>query len=144
MNTHFKTIIVPVDGSQGASRAAAFAADLAAQCGCPLKLLHVYSPEPGEVLGMVGLDREKIEQIGRESAANAFAAAREQISAEGVEVEEKVVWGEPRGEILAAAESDQALVVMGRRGLGRVQGLLLGSVSAAVLHASKRPVTLVN
>ena len=144
MNSHFKSIIVPVDGSDGASRAAAFAADLAANCDCPLQLLHVYSPEPGEVLGMAGLDREKIQQIGRESAATAFANAREQISAEGVEIEEKVVWGEPREEILAAAEANHAMVVMGRRGLGRMKGLLLGSVSAAVLHASKRPVTLVN
>jgi len=47
---------------------------------------------------------------------------------------------------LILAESDAInadLIVIGSRGLGRVEGLLLGSVSGAVVMGSKIPVTIV-
>jgi nucleotide-binding universal stress UspA family protein len=48
---------------------------------------------------------------------------------------------DPRHGILAAAESHGVkLVVVGARGLGTLERLLLGSVSRAVVHASKVPV----
>jgi nucleotide-binding universal stress UspA family protein len=144
MISHFKLILVPVDGSDSAGRAAAFAADLAQAASCPVRLLHVYSPTGNEIVGMAQLSKERIQEISRQSGTAAFKKAREAITAEDVEIDEVVTWGEPRLEIVAAADSADALIVMGRRGLGKVQGLLLGSVSDAVLRIAKSPVTLVS
>lgn len=144
MNEHFKRILVPVDGSAGAGRAAAYAADLATAFNCPITLLYVYHPDPNRVMGMVGLPRERIDEISKEAGAQAFANAREVMGGPAVEIEEKVIWGEPREEILALADEIDAMIVMGRRGLGQMKQLMVGSVSAGVVHASKRPVTIVN
>ncbi|TVS14663.1 MAG: universal stress protein [Gammaproteobacteria bacterium] len=144
MIAHYKLIIVPVDGSEGSVRAAAFAADLAAASDCPVQLLHVFAPSGNEIVGMAQLPKERIEEISRESGKVAFARAREAITAKDVKVEESVVWGEPREEIVAAAEVSDGLIVMGRRGLGKVKELLLGSVSDAVLRTAKRPIVLVS
>lgn len=143
MISHYKLIIVPVDGSDGSARAAAFAGDLAAATKCPVQLLHVFAPTGNEIVGMAQLSKERIQEISQQAGKAAFAKAREAITAEGVKVEEVTVWGEPREEIVAAAEAADGLIVIGRRGLGKVKELLLGSVSDAVLRTAKRPVTIV-
>ncbi len=145
MVSHYNLIIVPVDGSEGAARAAAFGADLARATHSPLQLLHVFSPTSNELMGMAHLPREQIESISSEAAAIAFAAARKAIGNEdGLAIEEMSVWGEPREEIVAAAEASDALIVMGRRGIGKMQKLILGSVSDAVIRTAHRPVTVVS
>ncbi|MCG6896986.1 MAG: universal stress protein [Thiocapsa sp.] len=143
MVSHYNLIIVPVDGSESSARAATFGADLARATNSPLQLLHVYSPTSNEIMGMAHLPRERVESISHDSAVAAFAKARAAMNTEGLEVEEKSVWGEPREEIVAAAEATDALIVMGRRGLGQVRKLFIGSVSDAVLRNAHRPVTLV-
>ena len=42
-----------------------------------------------------------------------------------------------------AREEDVGQIVMGTRGLGGVQGLLLGSVATQVIHLVEVPVTLI-
>ena len=85
------------------------------------------------------------------------AAAEEtgtRLAAEGVQlVEAAGLTAEPvarlaRGpvwqEILAVAdEHDAAAIVLAPRGLGGVKSMLLGSVSNAVVHHSKRPVVVI-
>jgi nucleotide-binding universal stress UspA family protein len=61
-----------------------------------------------------------------------------------VEVQTLSKSGDPAAQILAAAESINAdLIVLGRRGLGRIAELLLGSVSSKVLHHSRVNVLVV-
>jgi nucleotide-binding universal stress UspA family protein len=62
--------------------------------------------------------------------------AREAVEACGVsQVTTQVVDGKPADCIIAAAEVEKAdMIVMGRRGLGNVTGLLMGSVSHKVSH----------
>jgi nucleotide-binding universal stress UspA family protein len=145
MVSHYNLIIVPVDGSEAASRAAAFAADLARATGSGMQLLHVFSPTSNELMGMVHLPREQIDAYSQELANEAFATARAAMGqVDDLTIEEKSVWGEPREEIVAAAEASDGLIVMGRRGLGKMQQLVLGSVSDAVLRTAHRPVTIVS
>lgn len=53
----------------------------------------------------------------------------------------RVVQGDPPGEIIAAARGwDADLIVLGARGLGRIRGFLLGSVSLDVVRGAPCPV----
>ena len=59
-----------------------------------------------------------------------------------VEIETRLVSGDPTDQIIKAAEGSRAdLIVMGSRGLGDLKGLLLGSVSHKV--ASLAPCTCI-
>jgi nucleotide-binding universal stress UspA family protein len=53
-----------------------------------------------------------------------------------------VAFGAPRPALLAAAAEAQLLVV-GSRGLGGLEGMSLGSVTAALVHHSPCPVAVV-
>lgn len=59
-----------------------------------------------------------------------------------VVVRYEVLSGEPR-ETLIEASGNAQLMVVGARGLGGLAGLLLGSVSQAVLHHAHCPVIVV-
>lgn len=144
MNNVFKSILVPLDGSEGAERAASYAVDLAKAVDCPVVLLYVYHPDPNRVMGMAGLPRERIQEISKEAGAKIFGSVMPQFQQAGVTVEEKVVWGDPREEIIALANQHEAMIVMGRRGMGQMKQLMVGSVSAGVVHSTKQPVTIVN
>ena len=143
MISHYKLIIVPVDGSEGSARAAAFAADLARATESPINLLHVYAPVGNESVGMAQLPKERIEEIVQQRAASAFETARAAMNTDGLAIEQKVAWGDPREEIVYEANKGDALIVIGRRGLGKVKELLIGSVSDAVLRTAHRPVVIV-
>ncbi len=82
----------------------------------------IFIPIPDDVLREVG---DKILENARAAAA---AKGVSEISAHRVE-------GEPTPNIIAAAEHEKAdMIVMGSRGLGKVAGLLMGSVSHKVSH----------
>jgi len=75
---------------------------------------------------------EVLRQIG-EIVAN---KAQELVKAKGVsQVATEIIDGKPADCIMAAAEREKAdMIVMGRRGLGNITGLLMGSVSHKVSH----------
>jgi len=60
----------------------------------------------------------------------------------GLTVEHRMYLGHPAG-ILTGASRTADLLVVGSRGIGGLRGLLLGSVSQAVLHDSESPVMVV-
>jgi nucleotide-binding universal stress UspA family protein len=62
--------------------------------------------------------------------------------ASGVEIETRLACGSPITVLLDSAE-DARLVVVGSRGVGRVVGLLLGSVSQAIVTRASCPVLVV-
>ncbi len=69
-------------------------------------------------------------------ASNVLADAEAAVRAKGVtEVEAVVEQGDTAQYILEkAAQTDADMIVMGRRGLGGLEGLLMGSVSQKVSH----------
>jgi nucleotide-binding universal stress UspA family protein len=119
----FQRILVPVDGSEGSEGACAFASDLAAATGAAITLMHVV-------------------EVSSAAAGPTLARARALLP-EGVAVDEVVSAGHAADEILAWAHQHRpSVIVVGSRGLGPLQELLLGSVSDKVVRRAQVPVTV--
>lgn len=121
-------LLVPVDGSDGSMAAVRHAIELA-ECGLRLRVYLVAVQEAAAPAN---------------AAAQAVARAEPVLRAAEVHYASDVLTGEAGTALIEAARHhacDQ--IVMGARGLGPVKGLLLGSVSQAVLQGSRLPVTIV-
>jgi nucleotide-binding universal stress UspA family protein len=135
-------VVVGVDGSTVSDRAVGFAFEEASLRDAPLVAIHTWQfPMPTEV-GPLPLD------YGQEIAAAEERVLSEAIAGWGegfpdVAVTLRVHRGRPAEALVD--ESDRAqLVVVGARGRGGFTGLLLGSVSQAVLHHARCAVAIVH
>ncbi len=134
-------ILAATDGSANGDRAVDVAADMARRADCDLWLLNVahrppragYSgddldPELKALMNAEGIPLVEIyESVSAEIVANASkrAAARR-----APRIHTLVRSGEPAQAILDIAEDrHMEFIVVGKRGLGRLAGLLRGSVS---------------
>jgi len=137
----FDNILVAYDGSPHSQRALEAAVELARCTQARLRLLFAYDRIPtylGEPNFQEVVDRIVI--AGREMVEGAADKAR----AQGLSVTTDVLEGPPAEAILGMAEAESFdLIVMGSRGLGQFQGLLMGSVSDRVLHHARIPVLIV-
>lgn len=147
--------LVPVDGSPGAAKAAAYGATLATPLAVPLRLLFAFPRNALEMLGMPAetvaeeemdlYSPEYFAQLRDQRAARAFAQAREAMGETSVPIEEVLLSGEPAQAILAHAVGvADTMIIMGSRGLSRFSEMLVGSVSHRVLHHARCPVTIVH
>ncbi|MGD8862788.1 MAG: universal stress protein [Myxococcales bacterium] len=139
-----KHILVPVDGSQSACNAAAYAGTLARAFGAELTLLHVFNAPAVTAMGLVALARADLQRAQQEVSRGAFDKARAAVG-EGLTIHERTELGDPAAEVLSILRTGGAdQVVMGTRGLSPMQEILLGSVSERVLAHAPCPVTLVH
>lgn len=143
-------ILVGIDGSELAIAAAQFVAGLPLDPMVVVQLTGVVQspPMPATTPAFAKtLVREATARIVKErTAALEHAIARAAVPFEGVvkTVKRQVLVGSPTDVLLdAAARSGVGLVVVGARGLGTLQRLLLGSVSENVLRHADRPVLIV-
>lgn len=138
------TILVGVDRSAPALIALGLATDLAEVAGGSLAVIEVLESVPTFPLGPSTTEASAGEE-GAPDRARAFlddqaVAIRER----GVEVRTIVRAGEPAATLLAAAdELDTTLVVVGTRGRGGPDELLLGSVARTVADRARRPTLVV-
>jgi nucleotide-binding universal stress UspA family protein len=131
-------VVVGVDGSPASEAATAWAFDEASRRGVDLVALHAWSD-----LGAtptIGMDWEQFEEDGKEVLAERLAGWREKYP--DVSVERRIVYNRPVHWLVEESEKAQ-LVVVGSHGRGGFTGMLLGSVSAAVVHEAKSPVVVV-
>ena len=85
-----------------------------------------------------------LDEIAREVAEEHASAGTELARHAGFEAESRTVDGKPWRAICDVADEIEAEpVVLGARGLSRVQSVLLGSVSTAVVQHVRRPVLVV-
>lgn len=136
-------VVVGVDGSPSATRATEFAFAQAASRGIGVTAVHGWVP--GFVGGassdaMWAMDWRATGAEEDAMVAESLAAGRERHP--DVDVKVLSVRGKP-ADVIVDASADARLVVVGSRGRGELRGLLLGSVSQAVMHRSHCPVALV-
>lgn len=147
-----KILLVPVDGSKGANKAAALAARLAEKLDVPLRLICAFPQDPLEAFGYPVSSNphdykyfspEAFDQLREQTTENAFKTAREAMGDIAVSVEQEVVPGEPAPAILEhASKVDDPMIVIGSRGLNRFSEVVIGSVSQRVLHHADCPVLI--
>lgn len=145
----FKTLLVPVDGSESAEKALQVACKLAQQDQARLFILHITEQVPHQTTlawgaGAVSMDtsREETEQAGRKVIEGARRAAGEN----GIAVvDAEIQQGRPARVILERAEALKIdAIVMGSRGLSNIASLVVGSVSHKVTHSAECTVITVH
>jgi nucleotide-binding universal stress UspA family protein len=134
-------IVVGVDGSESSARALAWALDEARLRKAPLTIVHAWLPPMGGgYLPMPVTDVTITEQVARDVVAGAIATA--DTSGLAMPIEQHITCGSAGGALVEAADA-ASLVVVGSRGLGGFEGLLLGSVSHHVAHHASCPVVVI-
>jgi nucleotide-binding universal stress UspA family protein len=133
-------VVVGVDGSPNSDAALAFAYEAAATRGVPLVAVHTWWDLLVDPTMAPLLDWDAIETDEREVLAERLAGWGEKYP--DVRVQRLVTRDRP-AHALVRESSRAQLVVVGSRGLGGFSGLLLGSVSHAVLHRAHCPVAVV-
>ena len=143
-------IVIGVDGSEQAAEAARFVARLPLAPLTVVRLTGAVQPPPLPATTpriARGLVQEARMQIVKERTAaleRALVEATRPFEGVAKNVEQQMLVGSPTDVLLgAAARPDVGLVVVGARGLGALQRLLLGSVSENVLRHAERPVLIV-
>jgi nucleotide-binding universal stress UspA family protein len=137
----FKNILVAVDGSEHALKAARIAGDFARKMNAVLRVVTVYDPVP-TYLGEPNLQQALNERFAL--AQQVLDSAVQEIGEIPSMLETEMLEGPAAEAILAVVEvRENDLIIMGTRGLGRLKGLLLGSQSQKVLAHAPCPVLLV-
>ena len=138
-----RTVVVGVDGSDDALRAVRWGAAEAGRRQVPLRLMHAFGWRQGGVVGHPEVGqryRDTLLVHAREQLGRAAEVAAAQVP--GIEVEQQLVVGSPMAVLGDEARRAQVLV-LGDRGLGRIEGLLVGSVAAAMGAHAACPVVVV-
>jgi nucleotide-binding universal stress UspA family protein len=138
-------ILVGVDGSEPAQRAARRAFAMAPRLGHTVTLMHVLPPppifsEPAVVLNIAELER-RVYESGKAALDKMEAEGR----AAGVTVTSELLSG-PAPETLAQAAQAQDVdfVMVGSRGRTLVGSILLGGTAHRLAHICKKPVFIVH
>ncbi len=146
--------LVAIDGSTASQHALEKALSLAKPSGADLVLLNVaehpssaYWPgvlPTGEPLPFQNIPVAELEESVRAVAEATLNEAREYCKAAGVSCEARLEFGSPRDTICDVAETERPdILIIGSRGLGNMQRLMLGSVSDYVIHHAPCPVLVV-
>lgn len=133
-------VVVGVDGSPTSEAALAFAFEAAAARKVPLVAVHTWWDLLVDPTMAPLLDWDAIEDDEREVLAERLAGWGEKYP--DVRVQRLVTRDHPSRALVEQSLRAQ-LVVVGSRGRGGVAGLVLGSVSHAVLHRAHCPVAVV-
>ncbi|NMH97537.1 universal stress protein [Pseudonocardia acidicola] len=133
-------VVVGVDGSPMSEAALAFAFDTAALRRAPLIAVHTWRDVMLDPTMVPLLDWDAIEADERLVLAERLAGWSEKYP--DVEVRRLVTRDRPARALVEQSGGAQ-LVVVGARGRGGFTGLLLGSVSQALLRHSRCPVAVV-
>lgn len=138
-------VIAATDGSACAGRAIDLAAALAKATGATLLIVTVQGDRSAEDVHSLaraeGSAGEALEILANETLREASERAA-RVGAPSIQC--RMCWGDPAEVIVATAGREHAdAIVVGRRGRGRLTGLLLGSVSQKLVALAPCTVVVV-
>ncbi len=140
-------IVVPLDSSPLSERALPWAVKLARTADATIGLVSVI--DVNQVAAYAGIERqedllESLEGEARDLALSYLDDVVKQIRSQGVRVTWEVRLGRPADEIIRAAETTAAdLIVMSTHGRGGIRRWAFGSVTDDVLQRGDTPVLVV-
>jgi nucleotide-binding universal stress UspA family protein len=136
---NYGNILVAFDGSESGGNAVKYAVKLAkASEGCSVKVMTVMVSAEDYGVDLMG------QSVRKEPAEKLMSDARDIAGAEGGSVTTGIEQGQPYERIVETAEAGGFdLIVMGRRGLGRLERMLMGSMTARVIGHTKTDVLVV-
>lgn len=137
-------VLLPVDGSDSAFRAAMYVSEFVRQHS-PVEV-HVVNIQPKPVEWQThGMEKEAINDHLTVDAHLALKPVLHMLDEKGIPYQAHIKLGGPAETLVALAdELGCDHIVMGTRGLGAISGIVLGSVTRKVLHLSKVPVICIN
>ncbi|MGZ4510317.1 MAG: universal stress protein [Mycobacterium sp.] len=136
-DTHNAPVLLGIDGSPASELATAIAFDEASRRGVDLMALHAWSDI--EISELPESDWSSLEAEAHRNLAENLAGWQERYP--DVTVHRLVVRDRPARQLAEKSQTAQLLVV-GSHGRGGLAGMLLGSVSNAVLHSVRIPVII--
>ena len=145
----FTHIVAAYDGSENADRALEAAVELRRLSGGKLTILTIYRHHSKleASLSMIGRieDGRSMDDVMREHAFKVAESGKQKAFALGAEEARAFVRGGPvaRGIVGFASERGADAIVLGSRGLGSIDGYLLGSISHKVTGTAPCPVLVV-
>ena len=139
-----RKILIATDGSETANEAADFGIEMMGCSGAKIYAVHVIDITPYR---SVSLDKiwsketlDEHEKEGYEATSYIERVAK----ASGVEVESRILKGDPAEKIVSFAEDNGIdMIIVGSLGKGGYDRLILGSVSEKVIRHAKVPVLVV-
>ena len=138
-------ILVGVDGSDAALRAARRAFSLASRLGESVTLVHVLPPPPVLSEPSVLINVAEVERHVYETGKTVLDKLAAEGRASGLQVDTQLLSGSAAEMIAQAAQAeDVEMLVVGSRGRTLVGSMLLGGTSHRLAHISKKPVLIVH
>lgn len=150
-----KTLLVPVDGSEGAIKALRLAVSLGQATGAAVDMLYAFPRNAYELFGTPAeyatqehlkyMNPEAFDKLRNDNAKKVFAAMRKALGDDARGIRDQILLDGDAGEavIRHADEADAPMIIVGSRGISRVRGLLIGSVSQRLVEHAHCPVTVV-
>ena len=140
-----KTILVGVDGSETSTKAAEVATEVARSWQAKLLLVTVVRPPEGWWgIGGAPPSPEALSAALVEGQEQILRETEEHLPLEAIEYETVQELGDPTWKLIDVAEERNVdLIVIGKRGAGLAERVMLGSVADRLCHHSPVPVLVV-
>jgi nucleotide-binding universal stress UspA family protein len=140
----YKTILVPLDGSQCAEGILPHVEELAKRFESELILLRVVDHIPPLVTKSVAQLRKEDFEQGHKTAEAYLSAQAEELREKGLGVKTEILHGGAVNAIIQAAQDEDVdLIAMGSHGRSGLSQAFYGSVASGVLHRVDRPLLLI-
>lgn len=145
MEWNITTVVVGIDGSEGSDHAAEKAVAIARHWEAKLLLVTVVrTPEGWWGIGGAPPTPEALSAALVEGQQKILADTEAGLGLDGIDYETVEELGDPVSRLLAVVETRQAdLLVIGRRGAGLAERVILGSTADRLTHLASCPVLVV-